>query len=329
MKIRNITFIIMFIFILSSISYAQLLPNAQNPPAVPEKKEKKKEIFPKEDWFKLKAKVNKMDIIYGEPIYLTTEIDNLTTNSFRLNIIPALTNEVAMIISSNNGASSRYIGSYDKKLQYISAAIDMVPQSNACWDYAICYDLDRQNGYYFDMEGNYKIDLSARITIEKEDQFILYADPINIKVSPPTGIDKEAFDFLYNKECAKALHNLSTDEITTPKFEEFLKKFPNSIYAQYIEYSLIPARAGELTTKDLKETYKKEIVGYESYIKKYPQSPLKFNAMYKIAGCEYYLQNNDRAKEYLNKIKKEDPNAPQVNRYDVLNYNLFYSNSGN
>jgi tol-pal system protein YbgF len=85
-------------------------------------------------------------------------------------------------------------------------------------------------------------------------------------------------------------------------FQDFIKKFPDSVRIPDASYWLGSA---QLAMKD----YKNALDTYQSYLKKFPDSPKSADAMYGLARCEYGLKKPVAARKTLKKLVAKYPSS--------------------
>jgi tol-pal system protein YbgF len=84
------------------------------------------------------------------------------------------------------------------------------------------------------------------------------------------------------------------------RFSAFLKKYPNSGYADNAQYWL--GEANYVTRK-----YEQAIKEFELVVTTYPQSDKRADALLKVGYCQYELKAYDKAKEALTRVVQEFP----------------------
>ncbi len=84
------------------------------------------------------------------------------------------------------------------------------------------------------------------------------------------------------------------------RFSAFLKKYPNSGYADNAQYWL--GEANYVTRK-----YEQAIKEFEQVVTGYPQSDKRADALLKVGYCHYELQAYDKAKDTLTRVVQEFP----------------------
>ena len=86
------------------------------------------------------------------------------------------------------------------------------------------------------------------------------------------------------------------------RFKDFLKKYPDSAYADNAQYWL-----GEISY--VTRAFKQAIVEFDKVLKNYPNSTKHADAMLKQAYCYYELQNYAKARELLTTVITRFPHS--------------------
>ena len=136
-------------------------------------------------------------------------------------------------------------------------------------------------------------------TLENEISFL--KEQINQLKEKSTGISSD--ENFYNQ--AYSLFTLGKYEDAKNKFEEFIKKFPNSKLIPNAYYWL-----GECYFK--LKNYEKAIINYDEIINKYPKSSKVPAALLKEGIAFMRIGENDGAKIIFLKILQDYPHSPQA-----------------
>ncbi len=126
------------------------------------------------------------------------------------------------------------------------------------------------------------------------------ATPTKSKTVAPVASDPAAAEGAYR--AAFKLLKEGRYAPATSRFKDFLKKYPDSSYADNAQYWL-----GEISY--VTRAFKQAIVEFDKVIKNYPDSTKIADALLKQAYCYYELKDYTKARELLTEVNTRFPHS--------------------
>lgn len=303
-----------------SIGYTQ---PRQSGPAASESEKKPTAEEPTAEWFSVKASTYKKELVIGEPVILRIDVTNKTENSFEFQLNFSLAHEVVIKVTAPDGVSKRYRGFFLRDKIYPRSVAEVGAHDIISWEYNLYYDKESLAGFVFEEPGEYTLEISMRPRIDFKHYVVLKAEPISIKTLVPSEMDRQALSIIANRDSTLALQSLTADNKSSATLQSLIEKFPDSTYAKYAEISLIYFLVKSSET-DTTKIFEKSIAGYTKFVEKYPEDRLAETAMHKIALYYYFMEDHDKAREWLLKIKERFPDSVKLRKTDTLAKKLLF-----
>jgi hypothetical protein len=168
-----------------------------------------------------------------EPIPITFKLSNRTTNPIGSSGYLGIGANINLISRAENGTEFRWIG--DRGLDSPIMDLTTKPNSHIKKTDLISSSLARR---LFPNPGRYELEVEFvnRKYVNQQMQIeIIKADPVVIQIKRPEGINLSAYQFLINQNLVDSGEMYSE---TAPRRQNFVDKFPNSVYWKYVAFDL-------------------------------------------------------------------------------------------
>ncbi|WP_185863087.1 outer membrane protein assembly factor BamD [Blattabacterium cuenoti] len=114
-------------------------------------------------------------------------------------------------------------------------------------------------------------------------------------------------------------------KIAIEKLSQFIKDYPNSTKVKEV-YNFIEKLLNKIEKKDynianyyfLTQKYQSSLICFQDFIKNFPKSSLKEEAMYKICVCQHKLSNRKNFIKSYDEYMKNFPYSSNAKKLEIL-----------